>query len=194
MLRMILNLLAIFISLNHLFIEIKAGNNDSSRRRRNGAASNSSRNRQAPSLQHLAERPSQMASSSSALESDGSNNVGTQCAICLESLLASEDVKKLGSCEHRFHRNCVDTWLGHGNTTCPMCRQQVDQNARPNHLPDCPLCRESMQASQIKELHSCRHSFHRVCVDSWLFNNGGNTTCPVCGCSVDMRDRPEWGM
>uniref|UniRef100_A0A183C5I3 RING-type domain-containing protein n=1 Tax=Globodera pallida TaxID=36090 RepID=A0A183C5I3_GLOPA len=121
------------------------------------------------SLQHLqineAERPSQnshimpqgLASSSSALAPDGSNNVVTsECPICLQPLLASEDVEELSSCEHRFHRDCINTWLGHGNTTCPMCRQQVDQNARPNHLPDCPLCRESMQASQIKELHSCR--------------------------------------
>ncbi|KAI3410461.1 hypothetical protein GPALN_004563 [Globodera pallida] len=95
----------------------------------------------AASLQHLqineAERPSQnshimpqgLASSSSALASDGSNNVVTsECPICLESMLASENVKELLPCKHRFHCDCVNLWLK-GNTTCPICR--IEQG---NHI------------------------------------------------------------
>uniref|UniRef100_A0A914IB25 RING-type domain-containing protein n=1 Tax=Globodera rostochiensis TaxID=31243 RepID=A0A914IB25_GLORO len=70
------------------------------------------------------EMPQGQASSSSDLASDGSNN--KECAICLQPLLASEDVKKLLSCQHTFHPNCIDTWLGIGKTTCPVCRCQVN--------------------------------------------------------------------
>ncbi|KAI3410472.1 hypothetical protein GPALN_004573 [Globodera pallida] len=99
------------------------------------------------------EMPQGQASSSSALESDGSNDVVT-CPICLESLLALEDVKKLLSCQHCFHQDCVDKWLVQiEDTTCPMCRQQVDHNDRPHpHLPaPLPSCLCRYMANERKK-------------------------------------------
>lgn len=45
-----------------------------------------------------------------------------QCSICTESIEA-ETEKRL-SCNHEFHRECVDEWLrkSTANPTCPLCR------------------------------------------------------------------------
>ena len=33
------------------------------------------------------------------------------------------------SCNHRFHKDCISKWLC-WNTTCPICRQDVERNQR----------------------------------------------------------------
>jgi len=39
-------------------------------------------------------------------------------------------MRKLPACEHSFHINCIDRWLAN-NTTCPLCRMELDPN-NPN--------------------------------------------------------------
>ncbi|CAI9765753.1 unnamed protein product [Fraxinus pennsylvanica] len=51
----------------------------------------------------------------------------TDCAICLESFIEGDDCKILPSCEHLFHANCVDQWLGR-KPNCPTCRARVDMD------------------------------------------------------------------
>ncbi|KAL3099487.1 hypothetical protein niasHS_002942 [Heterodera schachtii] len=57
---------------------------------------------------------------------DSENNDGeTNCTICLEKITPTSRDKQLTSCQHTFHRDCVDTWLVTVQT-CPLCRGEVD--------------------------------------------------------------------
>ncbi|XP_072979219.1 E3 ubiquitin-protein ligase ATL6-like [Typha angustifolia] len=47
------------------------------------------------------------------------------CAICLEELVAGEEVKVLPLCEHVFHASCADQWLAERSNVCPLCRVKV---------------------------------------------------------------------
>ncbi|KAL2464391.1 E3 ubiquitin-protein ligase [Forsythia ovata] len=51
----------------------------------------------------------------------------TDCAICLESFVEGDECKSLPTCQHIFHANCVDQWLGR-KLNCPTCRTRVDIN------------------------------------------------------------------
>ncbi|XP_060195015.1 RING-H2 finger protein ATL8-like [Lycium barbarum] len=44
------------------------------------------------------------------------------CAICLTDYTDGDEIKVLPQCGHRFHVECVDTWLG-SHSSCPSCRQ-----------------------------------------------------------------------
>ncbi|KAH6789297.1 hypothetical protein C2S51_004303 [Perilla frutescens var. frutescens] len=43
------------------------------------------------------------------------------CSICLEEYGAKEKVRQINLCQHRFHADCIDSWL-QKNSTCPICR------------------------------------------------------------------------
>ena len=45
-----------------------------------------------------------------------------ECAICLDE--SELEWKKL-TCEHLFHKDCVDRWLME-NDTCPICRSRQE--------------------------------------------------------------------
>lgn len=47
------------------------------------------------------------------------------CAICIETFVAKDTVRKL-PCEHRFHKDCLDPWLL-SKPTCPLCKGNVLQ-------------------------------------------------------------------
>ncbi|ORZ34154.1 hypothetical protein BCR44DRAFT_38998 [Catenaria anguillulae PL171] len=47
---------------------------------------------------------------------------GLECVICQDKFSVGESgICKLGSCDHMFHRECVEPWLKK-NHTCPTCR------------------------------------------------------------------------
>lgn len=50
-----------------------------------------------------------------------------RCCICREIFQDTDIVRKINSCGHVFHINCVETWL-ESNTTCPMCRHDIRDN------------------------------------------------------------------
>ena len=52
------------------------------------------------------------------------NTTEDRCCICRENFRDTDIVRKINSCGHVFHINCVDTWL-ESNTTCPMCRHDI---------------------------------------------------------------------
>lgn len=53
-------------------------------------------------------------------EAEGGGPLG-DCAICLDGV---EDAGKEMPCGHRFHGECLESWLGvHGN--CPTCRHEL---------------------------------------------------------------------
>lgn len=47
------------------------------------------------------------------------------CAVCLSSFEEKEQIRELCNCHHIFHRNCLDKWLDHRQTTCPLCRSSL---------------------------------------------------------------------
>ncbi|KAK4341404.1 hypothetical protein RND71_039905 [Anisodus tanguticus] len=49
------------------------------------------------------------------------------CSICLSDFEHGDKGRKIESCNHMFHENCLDKWLMHGKgqTTCPLCRSVV---------------------------------------------------------------------
>ncbi|KAL4423523.1 hypothetical protein ABPG77_006546 [Micractinium sp. CCAP 211/92] len=49
------------------------------------------------------------------------------CAICLESYSHGEKLRVL-PCQHRYHSECVDTWLANRHPICPVCK--ADAHAR----------------------------------------------------------------
>ena len=49
------------------------------------------------------------------------NEVQNKCSICWEQIQGNS---KTLLCNHKFHRNCINTWLNQ-STTCPLCRREV---------------------------------------------------------------------
>lgn len=47
------------------------------------------------------------------------------CSICLSGIEKSHEVRELGNCTHAFHRECLDSWVGEGHWTCPLCRAKL---------------------------------------------------------------------
>lgn len=46
------------------------------------------------------------------------------CAICLHKFTDGDKCRELPSCNHSFHKLCIDMWLVI-HATCPICRECV---------------------------------------------------------------------
>ncbi|TVU28026.1 hypothetical protein EJB05_19533, partial [Eragrostis curvula] len=57
-------------------------------------------------------------------DGDGEESSAT-CIVCLETLDATDEVRRLGGCAHAFHRGCIDRWIDLGRATCPLCRSSL---------------------------------------------------------------------
>ncbi|KAI3944701.1 hypothetical protein MKW98_021159 [Papaver atlanticum] len=57
----------------------------------------------------------------------GKINVHDQdsCAICLCEYEGGDEIKPLVNCSHIFHGSCLDRWMIHNQTTCPLCRTSL---------------------------------------------------------------------
>ncbi|XP_033103223.1 uncharacterized protein LOC117106015 isoform X2 [Anneissia japonica] len=58
--------------------------------------------------------PSEMVRNGSGLLAPGS-----QCRVCLRAYIVGERVRRL-PCQHKFHAVCIDPWLLHQRSTCPI--------------------------------------------------------------------------
>ncbi|XP_010251050.1 PREDICTED: probable E3 ubiquitin-protein ligase XERICO [Nelumbo nucifera] len=47
-----------------------------------------------------------------------------ECCVCLCGFQANEEVSEL-PCKHFFHKCCLQKWLDHNHTTCPLCRSPL---------------------------------------------------------------------
>ena len=44
-----------------------------------------------------------------------------ECPVCLSVIEEGEEIREL-RCEHLFHRDCLDRWVGYSrNVSCPLC-------------------------------------------------------------------------
>lgn len=60
-----------------------------------------------------------------------------QCAVCVESIFAGEEVLRL-PCSHRFHKACVVRWLESSSfqPSCPLCKGNPLASARKVRCTD----------------------------------------------------------
>ncbi|CAM8971942.1 hypothetical protein QQ045_029042 [Rhodiola kirilowii] len=56
------------------------------------------------------------------------------CAVCLCEIEEEEEVRWLENCKHIFHRCCLDRWMDHDQTTCPLCRTPFVLNYKQTEL------------------------------------------------------------
>ena len=59
------------------------------------------------------------------------------CPICYDPINQASGEVRL-SCSHRFHLNCVGTWLVRGNTICPYCRGDLAETERLDEVATPP--------------------------------------------------------
>eukprot|EP00252_Welwitschia_mirabilis_P008945 TRINITY_DN21217_c0_g1_i1.p1 TRINITY_DN21217_c0_g1~~TRINITY_DN21217_c0_g1_i1.p1 ORF type:complete len:496 (-),score=57.35 TRINITY_DN21217_c0_g1_i1:419-1906(-) len=52
------------------------------------------------------------------------NCTSETCAICLEDYLVGDKLRVL-PCHHKFHLNCIDSWLTKWRTFCPVCKRDA---------------------------------------------------------------------
>ncbi|XP_047318699.1 E3 ubiquitin-protein ligase ATL6-like [Impatiens glandulifera] len=65
--------------------------------------------------------------------------ISLECAVCINEFVDGEMLRKLPKCNHVFHPDCIDAWLG-CHTSCPVCR--MDQS--PDDLD------ESIESSRLQ--------------------------------------------
>merc|ERR1712136_180121 len=53
-------------------------------------------------------------------QSPGPNASEQPCSVCMSSFEDGEEIRTL-LCQHVFHKECIDTWLGR-KSECPVCR------------------------------------------------------------------------
>lgn len=46
------------------------------------------------------------------------------CSICRENYQEGDEIRKINSCGHCFHKSCIDTWVN-TTSTCPLCRTNI---------------------------------------------------------------------
>merc|ERR1711865_385582 len=49
------------------------------------------------------------------------------CSVCLAEL-EDGDILRVLPCSHHFHKECIDSWLLHSSTACPVCKRNVCQD------------------------------------------------------------------
>ena len=57
------------------------------------------------------------------------NSSGDVCAICL-SPYDNNDILRCLPCQHRFHIECIDSWLS-VSATCPLCVRRISDEETP---------------------------------------------------------------
>nr|GMD98689.1 putative RING-H2 finger protein ATL21A [Ipomoea batatas] len=72
---------------------------------------------------------------------------GNTCPICLSEYQAEEILRSIPDCNHYFHANCIDEWLGL-NATCPLCRKSPESlGTQSSHLSSLSLSSSTSPAS-----------------------------------------------
>lgn len=55
-----------------------------------------------------------------------------ECAVCLNKIEDDDETREL-RCNHHFHKTCLDSWLAHRHTTCPLCRDNLMLSPKINY-------------------------------------------------------------
>lgn len=67
----------------------------------------------------------------------------SQCIICMVEYEADDEIIPLPCNEnHYFHADCIENWLKQNNT-CPLCKQEITQEAIKNQKKTRPSLRSN---------------------------------------------------
>lgn len=89
-----------------------------------------------------------------------------------------------------LNNNTVRNQTMSGGDTIRITPAQIDANSRvitysatvDLDSPSCSICAQEWQhRDKIRKLNSCRHYFHKACVDTWFREHN---TCPLCRTNV----------
>ncbi|XP_004710053.1 E3 ubiquitin-protein ligase RNF133-like [Echinops telfairi] len=58
--------------------------------------------------------------------------------------------------------------------------KEGDEEITPNG-DNCVICFEPYKADDIVRILTCKHFFHKDCIDPWILSHG---TCPMCKCDI----------
>lgn len=108
-----------------------------------------------------------------------------ECSICLNPVCSDRYVT---SCEHVFHRACMDSWFRTSHKPiCPYCRtKQTLEDIL--HAPSrflsvdankCASCFERLSPDAPCYTTTCKHRFHPSCAQA-CYERTGDTGCPYC--------------
>ena len=57
------------------------------------------------------------------------------CCICQDEInYDNEDIVRTDSCDHEYHRECMESWIDNDGKNCPICRK---------HIKECQICKNS---------------------------------------------------
>lgn len=76
-------------------------------------------------------RPTQAQIDSATEVFSQTNQNGDNCTICQDELCTGNQVRKINSCGHQFHKNCIDQWFER-NVRCPVCRYDIRGSINPS--------------------------------------------------------------
>ncbi|TXG74071.1 hypothetical protein EZV62_002650 [Acer yangbiense] len=60
------------------------------------------------------------------IDYEDDKEIARECVICLDEFSDGDECKFGSTCEHIFHKYCIDEWLPK-NRRCPLCRLHVQR-------------------------------------------------------------------
>lgn len=66
----------------------------------------------------------QQIDSATSLSGASQDHESQQCAICQDTYVSGQGIRKINHCNHEFHRGCIDVWFQR-NVRCPVCRYDI---------------------------------------------------------------------
>ena len=93
-----------------------------------------------------------------------------ECAFCKRNLydysyniitdnksLLNDNKVIIGKCGHMFHKDCMDSWLSHGNTICPIDKVTWEEYRIADNYTTLPI------VNKKKHNYKYRHRYNKAC-------------------------------
>ncbi|KAL7594755.1 probable E3 ubiquitin-protein ligase RHA4A [Lactuca sativa] len=106
----------------------------------------------------------------------------SMCCVCLGDFEMNEKLHQIPSCHHMFHGDCIRNWL-HSNTTCPLCRCSVVNNAAKDSHQEPPVVPEPATMTNMSSSLQRVPSEHSVII---IFDEGSSSSS-----SMDDKSHPN---
>jgi hypothetical protein len=89
------------------------------------------------------------------------NKDESKCTICL-NYLNTEQTYVLPECNHKFHTNCIMTWMRSGNNRCPLCNNTGINDTEENTLNRRYNCWCSLDRFKMIKKYSCKKEAPKI--------------------------------
>ncbi|KAF5202365.1 Ring-h2 finger protein atl29 [Thalictrum thalictroides] len=109
---------------------------------------------------------------------------GLECAVCLSEFTDDDSLRLIPVCNHAFHPECIDLWLG-SHTTCPVCRRDLGTpwEKSPEKSPEVNILipDDVEREEESRTIIDQRVSFNVEEGESSCKNEGGSLSAPTEG-------------